>query len=335
MQARRIIKVLLLVVSWSLHGQQVDYEVGHYFDRHRFLGGSTLTDEVLYSYIDLRLVNQFELEGRISQATDPLDRYIALEQRLGFHPFYHVYSYVANERVLLRNSTFTWTFDSIEDLVSMVSDRFGNDQFYLEDVPFSMIRGGLYYHHSETLTNNKAVDYLNNIAESMDIQIGQILPAENGYTIELLDGKTHRTEWYLYAREIKDSIFPSLRNKYELSAIFNPGGEISQESYSEWQGTDSTKLLIYGEINRIGQFQVGDTLQVLKDTLTIYQSANLSADLVGSIGIGEELNVIAIGKYGLVNGIGGDWIHVETSSGSGWCFASPFDIYYIASEYVG
>ena len=335
MKTSRLITLFLLIASSSLHGQQADYEVGIYSDRNGFISGSTLTGSVLYLCVDLRLVNQFELEGHVQRADDLLNRFIALEQQLGFSPIYHVYSYILNERKLLRDSAFPWVFDSVKELLLMVSNRLSNGQFTIEDVPYSMIRGGLYYRHTETMTNGKAVEYLNDIARMSDIQIGRIIPAENGFTIELRDSKTHKTEWYLYARQIKQSIFPSLNNKYEISAVFYPGDEISQESYSEWQGTDTAKLLIYGELAKAGQFQIGDTLRVLDDTIAIYKSADLSNDPIGSIRSGDELTITAIGGYEVVDGVGGDWIQVETSIGSGRCFASPFKVYYKTREYVG
>ncbi|MCP4159864.1 MAG: SH3 domain-containing protein [Deltaproteobacteria bacterium] len=333
----KIVKILIFfTISNSLFSQVVDYNPAVYYNKNSFFVESTNhPDNRLLHSVDLRYINSLYKEGKTDKADSALNDYIQLENDLGFKDKFKIFSYIRNERELLENSEIKWTFDGIGTLHKKLEDSINSKEYDSDIFPYSVIRGGLYYYHSDTLSNEKAMGFLAKELEGKSVKLDEAIPAKNGYVIPLINTNNGNIEFAFYAFQINNSIFNQLNGKYEISAIFYPGGEVTPKKYSEWNGVSEGKELIYGIKDSAGLFEKNDKIISLIDNLRLRRKPVIdSNNITGVLKKGDEVEIIDIGSYEVINEVGANWLKVKTLDNlTAWCFGSNLYLYYPYEEW--
>lgn len=276
--------------------------------------------------IDLRLLNKFQLENN-NNYDNLLNLYINNEKDLNFKDRFFIYEFIRNERILLTGSNFEWAFKNLDELKENLKTLENNDFDNLK-LPNITIYGGIYYYYSSLNNridiNKKLYDELKN----REIYIGEFVKAENGYVIPVKDSKYNETIIIFYAYRFNKSIFSNLNNKFIISSVFYPGGEISIEQYASFEGMTDELSLLYGLTEVYGYFKEGNTYRSIRNNVAIYENKSSDSKIVGYLNKEETIKVITLEEYSSQEKTSGNWLEIDSSNGlSGWVIGSILDLY--------
>lgn len=303
-----------------------DYSRSYYYDGI-YLDDNTEYEKVhLIANIDFRHVNRLIEDKNYAEVDKLYKKYIELEKQLKFIDLYKIYSSTINERISLRDNDFNWVFSSIDETETLIKQQINNKSFSEDIFPPSVTRGGLYYIHSETMSNLEACDYLNEKINFEKIIYDGYIEAKSGYVISLKNISKNRPEYFLYIKKVQSKLYPKLNGKFEISAFFWPGGEATADWYSTWIGSTIEKDIIYGTIDQLEPYSVDDECLSLSNNLNIYEDQKKSSKIIYTLNMNSTMNILEIGDYEVINGIGANWLKVAIDDYTGWCFGSFSDI---------
>ncbi len=312
--------------SIEIEENNYKYVRAYYYDGGYSSDNTLKENHHLIANLDFRYANILLNNGEFEQLDILYNYFIQLENKLGFLDSFKLFSYVIDERKKLRNNKFTWTFDSIDDALNEIKSQVESQKISNKIFPPSVIRGGLYYIHSETMSNYDASIYLNEDIKFSNMVLKEFITANNGYVITLYNNKKQRPEYFFYLKKINSNIYNELNGKYEITAFFYPGGEADAEWYATWAGSTLEKDLIYGSIEQIGELKEGDSCFVVSETLNIYNESNDKSSVLIQLKENDKFSIAEIGEFEVYNNIGANWIKVYVNGEEGWCFGSILNI---------
>lgn len=312
----------LYSIDKNITSNQYNYQRSYYYEGIYIDDNTEYENVHLIANLDFRYVNQLIIENKFNEVNKLYNKYLELEKQLKFNERYRLYSYIINERNALNNSDFNWIYSTVEEAVNAIKASLEIKSFNSNIFPPSIIRGGLYYIHSETMSNHNASLYLNEKLNFNNLEYGGYIEANEGYVISVNSVGKSRPEYFFYLKKVKSKIYPELNDSFELSAFFYPGGEAEAKWYSTWVGSTIEKDFIYGTIDLIEPYKIDDECLSISENLNIFEKQDSSSMILNTIKKNTVMKVVQIGKYEVIDGKGANWIKISIDDYTGWCFGS-------------